>query len=198
MKVFSEILLFALIAALLQNLLFAGGIGAHRVLRVSKKPKDLLKTAGFITLFATAASLAAPLFRRLAGGEKELARFEVFFYIAFVVVFYLIVLYGVRLFSRRMFERLSPMLASCVFHGAVISVPLIAQEFQFSIPQAIGFGLGAGAGFLIAALLVMEALDRIDNPQMPESMIGLPALFLYIGILSMAFLGFLGAPYLYV
>ena len=45
---------------------------------------------------------------------------------------------------------------------------------------------------MLAVWLTAEGLRRIDNVNMPKAFLGLPAIFLYLSILSMVFLGFTG------
>jgi electron transport complex protein RnfA len=56
----------------------------------------------------------------------------------------------------------------------------------------IGFGLGTGVGFIIASYFLSIVYDRLFSEDVPESFRGYPLILIYIGILSMAFYGFLG------
>ena len=48
-------------------------------------------------------------------------------------------------------------------------------------------------GFIVLTALTAEGMERIDNPDMPQSFRGLPATLLYLGILVLALLGFTSA-----
>ncbi len=83
-----------------------------------------------------------------------------------------------------------PVLATSAFNCVVLSVPLIGQQSALTLERLVGYSIGAGVGFLLAVLLVRDAVSKLDNPDMPEGFLGLPGVFLYMGILSMAFFGF--------
>ena len=69
---------------------------------------------------------------------------------------------------------------------------------NFSVFQTMGYCVGAAVGFLLAVLLVRDAMTRLDNPQMEKAFTGLPVLLIYVGILSMAFMGFTGKPFMFL
>ena len=68
MKTLMVILQYALLGAITQNVVFAGGIGSNRLLRWAKWPKYLFPSTGLLFLFMLATSQAASYLRELAGG----------------------------------------------------------------------------------------------------------------------------------
>ena len=97
-----------------------------------------------------------------------------------------------------MFKSIAEALPSGVFNTAVIMVGVTSQMLSLSLAQSLGFALGSGLGFLLATLLVQEAIDRVENPAMPAPFVGLPSLLIYIGIRAMAFIGFTGGPSIFL
>lgn len=57
MNGFVTLLVTALYALLLQNLVFTGGFGASEAVRISSKPRYVLSFALFITVFSAATSI---------------------------------------------------------------------------------------------------------------------------------------------
>ena len=58
--------------------------------------------------------------------------------------------------------------------------------------EAAGFAIGTGVAFFLAALVLSEALARYRNEYMPKAFRGLPSVLIYVGILSMVFVGVTG------
>lgn len=201
MKTMMVILQYALLGVFTQNLVFAGGVGSNRLLRLAKKPQHLFLSAFLMFLFTLSASLAVPFFMSLMRHGEQLSLFWMFFFILCITILYFMLLGISKLLSKKftgLFPLISAILPSCAFNCIVISIPFIGKTLEFSPVQFIGYCIGSAIGFLIAVLLVHDAMQRLDNPQMQEGFTGLPALFLYIGILSMAFIGFSGQPFMFL
>ena len=199
MKTMMVILQYALLGAITQNVVFAGGIGSNRLLRWAKWPKYLFLSTGLLFLFMLAVSLVTPYLWELAGDS----RIYVFLIlvVAAVTVFYFFLLGAARLLSLKwhsLFEIVTAILPTCAYNCIVLSIPLMRLQQNFSVFQTIGYCVGAAAGFLLAVLLVRDAMTRLDNPQMEKAFTGLPALLIYVGILSMAFMGFTGRPFMFL
>lgn len=56
----------------------------------------------------------------------------------------------------------------------------------------VGFGVGTGLGFLLAALLLYAAENRLRSKYIPPSFRGMPVTLVYIGIVSLALYAFVG------
>ena len=60
------------------------------------------------------------------------------------------------------------------------------------LAEAVAGALGAGAGYLLAAILCWTIRERLDLCDIPRSFRGAPILFIYIGLLSLALFGLVG------
>ncbi|MDD4413980.1 MAG: electron transport complex subunit RsxA, partial [Oscillospiraceae bacterium] len=76
----------------------------------------------------------------------------------------------------------------------VFGIALSANhKFAITLLGALGLSLGACAGFMIISWLVAEGMERLDNPDIPKAFRGLPSILIYLGILSLALMGFEGS-----
>lgn len=83
---------------------------------------------------------------------------------------------------------------------AVLGVTILNIDIFFSGQQAVEIsfwkslvqGFGAGIGFTMAMLLMSGIRERLDLAGVPESLKGVPIAFITAGLMSMAFMGFLG------
>lgn len=61
---------------------------------------------------------------------------------------------------------------------------------QWSWGESVGFALGTGLSFWLAGWLLAEMMPRLTHISIPRAFRGTPAVFLYLAILALAFLGF--------
>ena len=57
---------------------------------------------------------------------------------------------------------------------------------MFNLWGYVSAGLEAGAGFIIAALMLTAAYRKLNSSKVPASFRGFPAMLVYLGIISMA------------
>jgi electron transport complex protein RnfA len=63
---------------------------------------------------------------------------------------------------------------------------------EVSFLKSVVHGFGAGAGFMLAMLLMSGIRERLELADVPESFKGAAVAFVTAGIMSMAFFGFAG------
>ena len=196
MNAFMQICTYALAGVFAQNLVFTSGVAAERALRIPYRRGRILIATGAVTFFSLISAAAMYGIRQLAGKAPVLERIRVLLLVILLAAVYLAVLALCRRIpsKAREFKSIAEALPSGVFNTAVIMVGVTSQILSLSLAQSLGFALGSGLGFLLATLLVQEAIDRVENPAMPAPFVGLPSLLIYIGILAMAFIGFTGGP----
>ena len=93
-----------------------------------------------------------------------------------------------------LFNRIKRLVPVAAFNNLVIGIAIIINhQFAVNLPGAIGLALGTCAGFLMLSWLTTEGIERLDNPDVPKAFRGLPSVLLYLGILSLALMGFSGS-----
>ena len=118
------------------------------------------------------------------------------------VVFILIIasiVQFVEVFMKKMLKSLYTMLGvylplitvNCAIFG--VTLINIKNDEEFGFVGAIVNSLGAGAGFTIAILLLAAIREKYEgNPDVPEIFQGFPLALFSAGLMSIAFMGFLG------
>lgn len=198
MTVFMNICYYALIGIFAQNLVFTSGVGAERALRMPYRRGRILIATAAVTFFSLVSVSAMHLIRVLSVFLPLLEWIRVLLLVALLVTVYMGILWICRRSPSKIFKAVAEALPSGVFNTVVIMVGITSQMLSMSYGQAVGYAIGTGFGFLLATLLVQESIDRIENPATPPAFVGLPTLLIYIGILSMAFVGFTGGPSLFL
>ncbi|MBR2454483.1 MAG: hypothetical protein IKB36_00350 [Clostridia bacterium] len=192
MTVFLRLISAAFYVMLFQNLIFNGGYGISEAVRMSAKPRQLVPMTIFITYFSTLVSVICVLLDTIPviNGLSEIMHAIIF--IAVVGVLYLITV-SLVLLSGKASPRTVRRIGVAAFNTLVFAVPLINYRSAFSVAEAIGSGVGAGIAFVIAVILINSGLKRLEmNKSIPQSFKGTPAMFIYVALLSLAFIGISG------
>jgi len=192
MTIAVQMLLTALMAVTAENILFSGGIGFSRVLRAARKPRTLLTYSAFITVFALisillSAWLGAPLL-----ANATLAYLRPVIYALCAAAAYLLAALLLRFFLPSFYRKYGELLSPAALNTIILSMPYVQKSFKLDPVNAAAFAVGTGAAFFLAAIILARATLRYKNDDMPKAFNGLPAILVYIGILSLAIAGITG------
>jgi electron transport complex protein RnfA len=91
-----------------------------------------------------------------------------------------------------LYYKLGIYLALIVTNCIILAVPLINASEKYDFLQSLTFGLGAGAGFSLALVIMASIRERLELADVPKSFEGLPISFVLTGLIALAFLGFSG------
>jgi len=192
MSILGSMFSAALFACLFQNLIFSGGYGADEAVRMAAKPKQLYPLSFFIVLLSTTVSLICVLLEQIRAVHQLNVFYHALIFVGVLVAVYLVTLFFVLCVFRAK-PRTVRRLGVAAFNTLVLAVPFINYRAAFGVFEAIGAGLGAGAAYIIAVLLLNFGLRAIDkNESIPEVFRGTPAVFIYAALLSLAFTGLTG------
>lgn len=187
-----DLLLYLLAAALLQNLVLTTGFGSSMIMRIVRRPADILPFGGLLSLFVLLTVMIAYPLDALLGTSFLAKLFRPLIMVTITSLLY-IATYLLTRKSVRLSRRISHLLPLAAFNNIVVGVALIINhQFVASFGGAVGFGLGASVGFVLLSLILAEGIRRADHPAMPEAFRGLPSTLLYMGILALALMGFGG------
>ncbi len=192
MKPAMQFLLYALLAVFAENLVLEGGMGTGKILRAARRPKQLFLYGLLVSFFTLCSSFLSLLFKDAFLRSPAEFWLRPLVYAACAAAVYALVAALLFYLLPAWYEKLGKLLSGAAINCVVLAVPFLAQAARFNFFQTAGFALGTGAGFMLAVWLTAEGLRRIDNVNMPKAFLGLPAIFLYLSILSMVFLGFTG------
>lgn len=191
MKAVTSLLITALYTVFVQNLVVSSGLGLSEAIRVSDKKGMFVRLALMISGFSTATGFICALI------DKYSASLEQFYVKAAVYGGVLALLYFISaVFAKAIFradKETMGILGISALNTLVYAVPYINNSGAYSIAESIGSGIGAGFAFVIAAALIGSgAIILKENDDIPEVFKGTPAMFIYVGIISLGFSGFTG------
>ena len=192
MTTFVQMLLTALLAVTSENILFVGGIGFSHALRAGRRPKTLGLYSAFVAVFTLISMAAGYLLAPLLAGSEMLTVLRPAIFALCAAAAYIAAAFVIKTFFSQFYRKYGKLLSPAAINTVVLSMPYVLKNFKFSLPDAVGFALGTGVAFFLAALAFSRTSESCRNADMPKAFSGLPAVLIYIGILSMAFAGFTG------
>lgn len=177
---------YAMLAVFAQNVLFSGAAGISDALEVCSKPRERLLTSALVSLFSFFGTLVTVPFMLIFSFEmKYILLYGLVLSLGVLIAYFLCARLVVRLENVR--ERLGPYLAPSAINGAVLALPLAAVFSQeTSVAVLLGSSLGSGVGFFFASLLVAAGVRASKSPFIPKPLRGIPAVLIYIGIISLS------------
>jgi electron transport complex protein RnfA len=97
-----------------------------------------------------------------------------------------------RKITPGLYYKLGIYLALVVTNCIILAVPLINAGEKYNFLQSLTLGLGSGAGFSLALIIMASIRERLELADVPKSFQGLPISFILTGLIALAFLGFSG------
>lgn len=179
-------LIVSFLSQLAGNLIFTQALGTSTVFISAKNKRSFMGTAFIICIFTTFGSAGAYFADRFLNGYFE--NFRLFAYVLITGIIYLSSLFILFKLSRRLYLKLRKYIHISAFNCAVMgTLYLIHQNPENAgISDYISCGIQSGIGFIIASVFVSSAYKRLNCAKVPASFRGVPAMLVYLGIISMA------------
>lgn len=192
MNWFLNIISASLIAIFVQNSIFERALGLNALFYSSRKKEHVL---GFFAAITYVTAVSSPLiwvWDTLLGDFEYYSIFMPLLYIITIGIIYVLTLVVIWRFFPKFFRSLRKYVHLSVFNCSVIGALFLCSHQGSDIFTYIGYGIGTGIGFLIAAYLLYIAAERLRSPLVPASFRGFPVMLVYVGILSLAFYALTG------
>jgi len=187
-------LFFILISAVfINNYVLVQFLGMCPFFGVSKKTETALGMGLSVMFVMTLASIMTFLFYEYVLTPLNITYLST---VVFILIIASIVQF-VEVFMKKMLKTLYTMLGVYLplitVNCAIFGVTLINIKDEFTFIGAVVNSIGAGAGFTLAILLLAAIREKYDNnPDVPEIFQGFPLALFSAGLMSIAFMGFLG------
>lgn len=187
----NAILIF-LAAAIVNNMVLAYFLGICPFLGVSKR-LDTAVNMGMATTFVM--TLAAVISWCI--NTYILIPFDLLFLqnVAFIISIASLVQF-VEMFIKKtsppLYRSLGIFIPLIVTNCAILGLVLFQVLREYNLIQSLFFGLGGGAGFTLALVMMAGIREELDFCDVPKPFQGAPMTLLIAGILALAFMGFAG------
>ena len=180
-------------AIFVNNIILSRFLGCCPFLGVSSKletAKGMGIAVIFVTVMASLMTWSAYEFILVPLGLEYLYTLSFILIIAALVQFVEIVL---KKLQPGLYKSLGIFLPLITTNCAVLGVAVLNMNEKYSLLQSLVHALGASLGFQLAIILMVGIRERIEtNQNIPKCMRGLPIALVTAGLMSIAFMGFIG------
>lgn len=193
MNLFIDFIITALYAAFFQNIVLSGGYGVGEAVRIGSRPKQIGVVSIFVMIFSVLSASACRAFDLIpqVNASGFIEHLLIFAGTEFII-YLLVILIMIKGFKAS--KNFSKLIGIAGFNTLVLAIPLLNRMSSSSgIIESLGMAIGTGVAFIVATVLISVGIQRIKtNKELPESFKFTPAVFIYIGLLALAFMGFSG------
>ena len=199
-----ELLLIAVGAAFVNNVVLSQFLGICPFLGVSKNVKTAAGMGGAVVFVITIASFVTGLIYKFILGNPKILGGELQYLntIVFILVIAALVQF-VEMFLKKvmppLYNALGVYLPLITTNCAVLGVALTNVQNGY-YEKGVGIGLLTGvvngfataAGFFVAIVLMAGIREKIEHNDVPEAFKGTPIVLVTAGLMAIAFCGFSG------
>lgn len=189
----SELLSLALLAIFAENVVLTRLLGVRAFLDASEKLSTALTLGLFVTVITGLSSLCAWFFNTyllIPFGAQDYLQTLLFVLTAASLTAVLDRL--ARKLLPALHARVKEQLPLTAVNSAVLGTALLAVSGGSGVLTCTVYGVFAGLGFTLAAILFCSVRARLEFAECPKAFEGFPIALVSAGLLAMAFLGFNG------
>ena len=187
-----ELLLIAVGAALVNNVVLSQFMGICPFLGVSKKVDTAAGMGGAVIFVIAIASLVTNLIQIFILEPTGLEYLQT---IVFILVIAALVQF-VEMFLKKsmpsLYDALGVYLPLITTNCAVLGVAITNVQKGYGILAGLINGVGTAVGFTIAIVLMAGIREKIEYNDIPEAFKGTPIVLVTAGLMAIAFFGFSG------
>lgn len=124
--------------------------------------------------------------------DSDLSYLRLIFFIATIAAMVQIVEMAIDRFSPALYTALGIFLPLIAVNCAILGGSLFMHERDYTLPQAITFGIGSGAGWFLAIVSMAAIRQKLRTAHVPKPLRGLGITFIVTGLIAMSFMTFAG------
>ena len=175
-----------------QNILLTTFLGMCPFTSVSREGKRAAGLGGavvFVMTFTTALNYLAYKYVLI---PLELEFFRFILFIIIIAAFVQFVEMVIDRYSPKLYQNLGIFLPLITVNCAILGASLFMVIREYTFIQTIGYGFGAGVGWLLAILAMAGIRTRLNESRVPEGLRGPGITLIIAGMMALAFIGFTG------
>lgn len=191
MEYVGEFISYTFLAVFAQNVLLDKALGMNCIMTAISRKNSMPKLALVMGIYSVIGIMIMWLLSKLIFNKTAYLICALLYSLLCAVMYFA---------SDRLLLKISPethdvwgtILPHALINSIIIGAPLAAVSANIPNWQtAMGYGIGSGLSFGLAMFIVKNGLDILDNPDVPKAFRGMPAMMIYLGILSLGFCAFL-------
>ncbi len=187
-----NVILLAISAALVNNVILSQFMGICPFLGVSKKVSTAAGMGGAVIFVMTIASAVTSLIYYYVLVPLDLSYLNT---IVFILVIAALVQF-VEMFLKKavpsLYQALGVYLPLITTNCAVLGIALTNVQAGLNVGESIVNGMFSAAGFALAIIIMAGIREKIEHNDVPESFKGAPIVLISAGLMAIAFMGLNG------
>ncbi len=199
MSSLASLVLLAVSAAIVNNVVLSQFLGICPFLGVSKNTKTAAGMGGAVIFVITVASFVTGLIYKFILANSALLKKGIDLRFLQTIVFILVIaalVQFVEMFLKKqmppLYESLGVFLPLITTNCAVLGVALNCVTFEYNLLESVVYGLATAVGFFIAIVLMAGLREKIEYNDIPKPFQGTAIVLLTACLMSIAFMGFSG------
>lgn len=192
-----ELLLIAVGAALVNNVVLSQFLGLCPFLGVSKKVETAAGMGGAVIFVLTISSFITSLIYKFILANDAILNGKLVYLqtIVFILVIAALVQFVEMLLKKMMpplYNALGVYLPLITTNCAVLGVALKNVQKDYGILASVVNGFATAVGFTVAIVIMAGIREKTEHNDVPESFRGMPIVLVTAGLMAIAFFGFSG------
>ena len=187
-----EMILIFISAAVVNNFVLTYFLGICPFVGVSKKLSSAVSMGLAVTFVMTITAIVTWLIYHLILVPFKV---EILEYVSFILVIASLVQLVemfIRKISKPLYDALGIYLPLITTNCAILGLALFAVLREYNFIESLIFGLGAGAGFTLALVIIAGIREELELAKVPKIFEGAGITMIVAGCLALAFMGFAG------
>ena len=187
-----ELFLILVSSVLVNNFVLARFLGICPFLGVSKKIKTACGMGVAVIFVMGLSSVVTDVIYDTILLPHDLLFLKTVVFILVIASLVQLVEMVLQKLSPGLYKALGIYLTLITTNCAILGVALINIIKDYNFIKSLVFGIGAGAGFTIALIIMAGIRERLELADIPGPLKGTAITLIIAGLLSMAFMGFSG------
>lgn len=182
-----------LIAAVFtNNILLSNFLGMCSFIACSSQVGTALGLGTAVTFVMTMTTMINYAIYKHVLDPLGLGHLQFIVFIAVIAAFVQLVEMIVERFSPKLYFSLGIFLPLITVNCAILGASLFAIIRNYNFIQTVGFGFGAGLGWLVAIVLMAGLQQKMRYSDIPKPFKGVSVAMIITCVMAMAFMGFAG------
>ena len=187
-----KLLSIIFIYILVDNFVLQRFLGICPFIGVSRKMETAVGMSMAVVFVMTMATLVTWLLHTFVLVPLGLQYLQIVTFILVIASLVQLVETVMRKISPTLYQGLGIFLPLITTNCAVMGAALLAVRQEFTLPEAVVFGVAASIGFSLALVIMAGIRERLELADLPAALQGSAVTLITAGILSLAFMGFTG------
>ncbi len=189
---FKDLFTIFIASAIINNFVFTRYLGLCIFFGVSKKMETALGMSMTFTAVMVISAALSWLVYNLVMLPLHIEFLRIVLFIGIVAGFVQFADTMLKKLNPTLYYKLGIYLVLITTNCIILAVPVINSDEKYNFLQSLTMGLGSGAGFSLALIIMASIRERLELANVPKPFQGMPIAFIVTGLIALAFLGFSG------